>query len=114
MTIHHYILKDGKVVIEPDPITWAMWFEKAEDRVVKQEFIGDSKVSTVFLGLDHNFEPDGPPILWETMVFDGKLDREMDRCAGNREQAEAMHARMAQRVRAAEKISSGEENQIKT
>lgn len=26
-------------------------------------------VSTVFLGTDHNFRPEGPPILFETMVF---------------------------------------------
>jgi hypothetical protein len=26
-------------------------------------------VSTVFLGLDHNFGMNGPPILFETMVF---------------------------------------------
>lgn len=26
-------------------------------------------VSTVWLGLDHNFSPSGPPIIFETMVF---------------------------------------------
>lgn len=30
--------------------------------------INDYFVSTVFLGVDHSFG-DGPPILWETMVF---------------------------------------------
>lgn len=29
----------------------------------------DAYVSTVFLGLDHSFGDDGPPILWETMAF---------------------------------------------
>lgn len=27
------------------------------------------KISTIFLGIDHNFYDDGPPILWETMLF---------------------------------------------
>lgn len=31
--------------------------------------IGDMMVSTVFLGLDHRFIPDGPPVVFETMVF---------------------------------------------
>lgn len=33
----------------------------------------DVRVSTVWLGLDHNFEPDGPPLIFETMVFGGPL-----------------------------------------
>lgn len=26
-------------------------------------------ISTVFLALDHNHMPSGPPVLWETMIF---------------------------------------------
>ena len=29
-------------------------------------------VSTVWLGLDHNYLGDGPPLIFETMVFRGK------------------------------------------
>ena len=95
----YYMLdKNDKPVAEPDLLTWARWFEKAE-RHVADETIGDSRVSTVFLGLDHRYSSDGPSILWETMVFGGKLDHEQDRCAGQREQAEAMHARMVKRVK---------------
>ena len=45
----------------------------------------------------------GPPVLWETMVFGGKLDQEQARCSGNREQAEAMHNEMVERVKKADK-----------
>lgn len=31
-------------------------------------------ISTVFLGMDHNFDGDGPPILFETMIFGGEND----------------------------------------
>jgi len=86
----------GNPVAEPDPMKWAKWFETAKRQVAKDE-IGEAKISTVFLGLDHSFG-DGPPILWETMVFGGPLDEEQDRCSGSREQAEAMHARMVERV----------------
>lgn len=94
----NYILDEkGNPVAEPDLMKWAQWFEKAE-RHVGNEQIGDSKISTVFLALDHAWNG-GPPVLWETMVFGGTLDQEQDRCSGSREQAEAMHARMVERVK---------------
>ena len=98
MSANRYTLDaDGNPVSEPDMMKWAQWFEKAE-RHVGNETIGDSKISTVFLGLDHAFGG-GAPVLWETMVFGGALDQEQDRCSGSREQAEAMHAQMVKRVK---------------
>src|SRR5215831_16300125 len=41
-------------------------------------------VSTVWLGLDHNFSNQGPPLIFETMVFKSKTDMteiDMDRYA---------------------------------
>ena len=38
--------------------------------VVKQGEVGDHWVSTVFLGINHGFDPDEDPLLFETMVFD--------------------------------------------
>jgi hypothetical protein len=69
--IGQYILDDdGNPQPEPDSLKWAMWFEDG-NRIVQQDHIGDAFVSTVFLGLDHRYGGDGPPILWETMVFQG-------------------------------------------
>ena len=50
---------------------WARRFEH-DDRVLAKTDIGDTQVSTVFLGLDHNMSGEGLPILWETMVFGGE------------------------------------------
>ena len=99
-----YILNDnGEPVAEPDMMKWAEWYETSRKaRVVKQEQIGESRVSTVFLALDHSWMK-GPPVLWETMVFGGKLDQDQARCAGNREQAEAMHREMVERVKKSDK-----------
>jgi len=91
----HYILKDKKA-ISVDVIEWARWFEKA-DRKVAHTKIGEATISTVFLGLDHSFGL-GPPLIYETMVFGGKLDEEMERYS-TWEQAEAGHAAMVERVR---------------
>lgn len=100
MSSGQYILnQDGKPVPEPDLHKWGKWMEQSVKRRVARETIGDCDVSTVFLGLDHSFGH-GAPVLWETMVFGGKLDQEQDRCTGNREQAEAMHKRMVERVKA--------------
>ena len=68
----HYIL-EGKTPVKVDHLTWARWFETA-DRTVKRDYIGEIMVSTVFMGLDHRFNRNGPPILFETMIFGGVFD----------------------------------------
>ncbi len=62
-----YIL-DGKEPKAADLMTWARWFETA-DRHVANDIVDGYRVSTVFLGIDHRFGDDGPPLLFETMVF---------------------------------------------
>ena len=55
-------------------------------------------VSTVWLGLDHSYDG-GPPLIFETMVFGGGLDLEMERYSTEAE-ALAGHAAMCARVQA--------------
>lgn len=68
----HYILDEqGEPVVEPDLFKWAEWLEEAyrtRSRHLADDTIGPYRVSTVFLGLDQSFG-DGPPVLWETMIF---------------------------------------------
>lgn len=54
-------------------------------------------VSTVWLGRDHRFGGDGPPIIFETLVFGGPLDGEMDRYCTEAE-ATAGHRAMVDRL----------------
>lgn len=98
--IDKYVLNDqGEPVLETDPLRWGERFARSrKQRIVKQETIGGLFVSTVFLGLDHQHGK-GPPILWETMVFDNKTTTDMDRCYGNRQNALAMHQRMVEKAR---------------
>lgn len=72
--IDRYTLVHGQPKPEPDLITWARWMEsdRRNHRRVLFSTLGDWSVSTVFLGLDHSFNPDGPPILFETMLFQGR------------------------------------------
>lgn len=87
-----------------DVVAWGLWFEATKDtgeRLIAQdrdERAGPDgvRVSTVFLGLDHQWG-DGPPVLWETLVFGGALDGEMVRYT-SRAAALAGHQQMCQRV----------------
>lgn len=68
MGVGKYILIGQTPVPEPDLLKWAAWFETA-DRIVFQTRLGETLISTVFLGIDHNFSDTGPPLLFETMIF---------------------------------------------
>ena len=77
MTNKYYVLDDkGEVEMVDDMFTWARWFKtSSEKRRIARSDINGFSVSTVFLGLDHNFcfDPeDKEPILFETMVFDDR------------------------------------------
>lgn len=62
---------------------------------MKQEYVAEFWVSTVFLGLDHSYGK-GPPILWETMVFGGSMrDEYMERYTSEQEALEG-HERAKQ------------------
>jgi hypothetical protein len=93
--MNKYYILDGHNVVETDLMTWAIWFWKNE-RHVANEKISDVRISTVFRGLDHS-SGDGPPLLFETMVFGGSLDQEMDRYT-TWEEAEIGHKAMVEQV----------------
>ena len=68
---HFYILDDGMNPIPCDAHTWVMWREQHElhvflDTVQRGEMVVE--VSTVFLGLNHQWGV-GPPLIFETLVF---------------------------------------------
>ncbi len=89
----HYILDDKGEAILVDLMTWARWFETAnEKRQLAKTPVHEATVSTVFLGLDHNFGTNGPPLLWETMIFGGPHDGYQDRYS-TRDEALTGHAK---------------------
>lgn len=59
---------------------------------VDETVIGDVRVSTVFLGLNHRWGP-GPPLLFETMLFSEKRDVDWQERCSTWDEALAMHAR---------------------
>lgn len=97
-----YILRKGKPVPCNNTLAWARWLGEAMrsglKRVARTYINKDIFVSTVFLGIDHNFLPWGPPVLWETMVFRAGNGEEQARYA-SAEAARAGHRKMVKYVR---------------
>ena len=91
-----FILEGHKVVPCDDLLTWGEWLGTADRRVARTEISASLFVSTVFIGLDHSFG-NGPPLLFETMVFRNGSGGEEDRCS-TWEQAEQQHAKMVEQV----------------
>lgn len=99
----YYVLGDKGEPLPSTVLGWAAWHHEAA-RAGKLHVaddgvpVGDGvvRVSTVFLGIDHSFG-EGPPVLWEALVFGGPLDGEQERYTSR---ADAMlgHSRMLRRV----------------
>lgn len=80
-------------------LAWAKAFEDPKIKIVKRDTLPNGKlVSTVWLGLDHNFMGDRP-LIFETMVFPKEGDYselEMDRYSTEQEAIEG-HKRMVEK-----------------
>ena len=75
-----YYILDGKTPVQVAGVNEWMG-NRNEDRNVRKDTFDDVLVSTVFLGIDHNFENEGPPLLFETMIFGGEHDQYQTRCS---------------------------------
>ena len=92
-----YILERHTPVPCEDMHVWGSQFGTANRHVADQR-IGQSRISTVFLGSDHGYN--GKPLLFETMIFGGELDSYQERCSTWKE-AELMHSVACKKVRLA-------------
>jgi hypothetical protein len=99
-----YYKLDGKNIVGcQDLKEWASWYEAActtGNRHVALDMVWGMRVSTIFLGMDHSFFRNGPPILFETMVFVGRTG-----CSEGRrryctwDEAEAGHKEIIQDIK---------------
>jgi len=84
--VKKYILNRwGRPKVCDDVLQWAAWFESHDRSIARTDIKvtrngkGDIYVSTVFMGIDHNFARRGDPVLFETMIFGGPHDGYQDR-----------------------------------
>jgi len=75
---------------------WSGLFEKAGYTIIKQESVGDYRISTVWLGLG-NMLGEGNSLIFETMVF-GDENNEQRRYSSLKE-AEAGHKLMVKKYK---------------
>ena len=71
-----YYNRDGTPIEGPHPtLEWAKLFEDTKGRIIgRTTTLYGEKLSTVWLGLDHNYSMKGPPIIFETMLFAPESD----------------------------------------
>lgn len=91
MTRNLYYGWDGQ------PITRDEWIRNFDSGRVDLTHLGGTRVSTVYLGLDHAWGG-GPPLIFETMIFGGPLE-DYTRRYSTLEQAKAGHAQAVRRAR---------------
>ena len=75
----YYTLNGKQVVPAANVHDWSKMFG-SRNRIVAKEYVGDMHVSTVFLGLDHRYGGEGPPLVFETMIFNG-IEEYQERCS---------------------------------
>jgi hypothetical protein len=63
--------------------------------------VGESRVSTVWLGMDHGYDEEGLPVIFETMVFNGQHDNYCERYTAETE-AKAGHKRIVEALKKGE------------
>jgi hypothetical protein len=71
------VLSENGDVIRCDVLTWTRILgpEGGYRRIRQEDLEHGCWISTVFLGLDHNYIPGGSPLWFETMIFDKHGDR---------------------------------------
>jgi len=116
----YYILDNDHHVVSVDDVrTWGRWYEDISNRIVaKTQVTGECEVSTVFIGIDHRHFGDGPPLLFETLIFGGpaELDESGWRYS-SWDDAEIGHEAAVKKVLAAMKKKAGvshEQQETKT
>lgn len=101
----YYVLDADNRPVPADLMQWAECFESPH-RTVDKTQVGLAQISTVFLGLDQRFMGDGPPLLFETMIFGGPLDGQMWRYS-SWEDAETGHRATVRRAKSAARSQPG-------
>lgn len=76
------------------PIGATEWSKLRENGgfIVEKTKVGDTEVSTVWLGLDHGYGEGHEPVIFETMIFGGQFAGECDRYC-TEDEAKAGHAK---------------------
>lgn len=81
-------------------LEYAALFSNSLYKGLAKDQVGDLLVSTVWLGLDHAFGGEGPPMIFETMVLNPDYSDIYCERYGTEDEALAGHKRILRDVRA--------------
>jgi len=95
-----FTLQEQKPVPCSSVLEWTSWLMNAENRRVKETLVGETWVSTVFLGVSYHAAVSA---MFETMVFGGPLDGTVRR-SHTWDQAETVHADICAQVLTTQEI----------
>ena len=81
-----------------------MRYDRASGKIsdyarIGEDQVGEVRVSTVWLGLNHAFGRNSPPLIFESLVFGGEHDQDMMRYATEQEAIEG-HRTAVENLRA--------------
>lgn len=99
----NFILDENNNAIPANLMEWGEFFNNTKRRIVNCEKINGMLISTIFVGIDHNFywdDEEYKPHIFETMVFkEGSyLENYCERCSTWQE-AEECHKKAVQWVK---------------
>lgn len=93
-------------LLESTSLVWSVYKRDPANRRRSETFYRSGvpiNVSTIYLGLDHGWGDDGPPIMWETMVFVGGRGDAFTARYATRAAAFAGHTVVTSTIRAAQR-----------
>jgi hypothetical protein len=96
MISRYYRLEGHEPVRVADLVQWAQGCDHAIRRV-GWTYVGDARVSTIFIGIDWTEDETSPPLVFETVVLGGELDALQLKTATWAE-AEAAHQAVCERL----------------
>ena len=92
MNDHKYwILDEDNIPVSTSSIIEWGEFMQSEKKIIQQNKVDEYVLSTVFLGVDHRWIGSPDPVLFETMLFDGKGDPVFTNRYFTYDQARAFH-----------------------
>lgn len=97
--MQHYVLDEqDKPIPINDLFKWATFMQISVKPINHTMVDNNIIIITHFIGVDFDFKKKGKPILWQTMIFDGKHDQYQERYTSKEDALEG-HKRAVKMVK---------------
>lgn len=104
-----YKLDENRKPVLTDSYDDFMKAFSTQDRQIALDTVGKFSISTVFMGWDHQCIEDGPPIIYETMMFDNRKSIACKRASTEKEALEYHNQQYDYALELTEQANQGKE-----